>query len=97
MKRLFKKLAKSLWRLSEPVRGPVIRKFDRHMMHLIGSVQPRSDPPVDIDLALSGVVRDLARLQIQLEVIQQQIEDLHEIEQGETHLANGLSIVSEMS
>ena len=41
MKRLFKKLARTLWRMSAPVRRPVIRKFDHHMMHLLGSFSQR--------------------------------------------------------
>ena len=37
MKRMFKKLARILWRMSAPVSRPVIRKFDQHMMQLLGS------------------------------------------------------------
>ena len=38
MKRLFKKLARTLWRISAPVSRPVMRKFDLHMMRLFGAV-----------------------------------------------------------
>ena len=46
MKRLFKKLARILWRISAPVSRPVIRKFDHHMMQLLGSLScaPRPRP-----------------------------------------------------
>ena len=76
MKRLFKKLARTLWRISAPISRPVIRKFDHHMMRLFGAVSLRSDAPGNLDLALSSVVRELARLQIQVEILQQQIDDL---------------------
>ena len=46
MKSLFKKLARSLWRISAPVSRPVIRKFDHHMMQLLCSFShaPRPRP-----------------------------------------------------
>ena len=45
MKRLFKNLVRALWQISAPVRRPVIRKFDRHMMQLLGAVSVRRRPP----------------------------------------------------
>lgn len=90
MKRLLKKLARTLWLISAPVRRPVIRRFDHHMMQLLSSVSMRGDAAanhdealsrIDLalrsnDLALSSVVRELARLQIRVEILQQQIDDL---------------------
>ena len=76
MKRLFKKLARSLWRSTAPVSRPAIRKFDHHMMQLIGSLSLHCNAPAKLDLALSSVVRELARLQIQVEILQQQIGSL---------------------
>jgi hypothetical protein len=64
MKPLLKKLARSLWRISAPVRRPVIRKFDHHMIQLLGSCSPYADAPANLDLPLSSVVSELARLQI---------------------------------
>ena len=116
MKRLLKQMARRLWRMSAPVRRPLIRKFDHHMMQLrilflgvdvpsdvelalsnfvtstpgskysrqyqSGSEQclTRSGQapgsPADLDLALNSVVRELGRLQMQVEALQQQIDDL---------------------
>ncbi len=38
-------------------------------------------PPANLELALSSVVRELGRLQIQVEILQQQIDDLQSIGQ----------------
>ncbi len=56
MKHLFKKLARSLWRISAPVRRPVVRKFDHHIIQLLGSFSTRADVPANLELALSNVV-----------------------------------------
>ncbi len=96
MKILFKKLARSLWRISAPVRRPVIRKFDHHMMHLLGSFSQRAEVPAHLDLALSSVVRELARLQIQVEILQQQIDDLHSTGPREALPESRLSVVREI-
>ncbi len=96
MKHLFKKLARSLWRISAPVSRPVIRKFDQHMIQLLGSVFLRADAPANLDLALSSVVRDLARLQMQVEILQQQIDDLQSSERDGTCLDSRLSVVGEL-
>jgi len=96
MKRLFKKLARTLWRISTPVHRRVIRKFDHHMMQLFGTVSLRSDAPGNLDLALSSVVRELARLQVQVEILQQQIEDLHSSEGDRARLESRLSVIGEV-
>jgi len=96
MKSLFKKLARSLWRMSAPVSRPVIRKFDEHMMRLIGSVSLRADAPANLDLALSSVVRELARLQMQVEILQQQIDDLQSSDRDGARPESRLSVVGEI-
>jgi conjugal transfer/entry exclusion protein len=95
MKRLFKMLARSLWRISAPISRPIIRKFDQHMMHLLACYSTRVDTPANLDLALSSVVRELARLQFQVEVLQQQIDELQAIVQEASHLKSRLSVVAE--
>jgi len=95
MKSLFKKLARTLWRISAPVSRPVIRKFDQHMMRLFGAVSFRSDAPGNLDLALSSVVRELARLQIQVEILQQQIDDLDSRVRDGVRPESRLSVVGE--
>jgi hypothetical protein len=108
MKRLLKKLAKSLWRISAPIRRPAIRKFDHHMIELFSSFSLRDrDPanlerarhevaPANLDLALSSVVRELARLQIQVEVLQQQIDDLQSSGRDQTLTESRLSVVPQL-
>jgi hypothetical protein len=96
MNRLFGKFARKLWRISAPVSQPVIRKFDHHMMQLFGTVSLRSDAPGNLDLALSSVVRELARLQVQVEILQQQIEDLHSSEGDRARLESRLSVIGEV-
>jgi hypothetical protein len=96
MKRLFKKLARTLWGISSPISRPVIRKFDHHMMRLFGAVSLRSDAPGNLDLALSSVVRELARLQIQVEILQQQIDDLESSDRDRARPESRLSVVGEI-
>jgi len=96
MKRLFKKLARTLWRMSAPVSRPVIRIFDQHMMHLLHSSSLRVDAPANLDLALSSVVRELARLQIQVEILQQQIDDLESSVREGARPESRLSVVGEI-
>jgi hypothetical protein len=96
MKRLLKHLARSVWRFSAPVRRLSIRKYDQHMIQLLGYVAPRDDVPANVELALSSVVRELARLQMQIEILQQQIEDLQPSGPGED-LADGReSVIQEI-
>ena len=96
MKRLFKKLARTLWRMSAPVSRPVIRKFDQHMMQILGSLSQRVDAPANLDLAVSSVVRELARLQIQVEILQQQIDDLESSVRDGARPESRLSVVGEI-
>jgi hypothetical protein len=65
------------------------------MMRLLGSVSQRTDAPAHLDLALSSVVRELARLQIQVEILQQQIYDLQSGDQDEARLDSNLTVVGE--
>ena len=96
MKRLFKKLARTVWLISAPVSRPVIRKFDHHMMQLLGSLSQRAEVPAHLDLALSSVVRELARLQIQVEILQQQIDDLESSVRDGARTESRLSVVGEI-
>jgi len=96
MKLLFKKLARTLWRISAPVSRPVIRKFDHHMMQLLGSLSLRAEAPANLDLALSSVVRELARLQIQVEILQQQIDDLESSDREGARPESRLAVVGEI-
>ena len=55
-----------------------------------------SDAPGNLDLALSSVVRELARLQIQVEILQQQIDDLQLSDRERAHPESRLSVVGEI-
>jgi hypothetical protein len=95
MKRLFKKLARTLWRISAPVSRPFIHRFDHHMMRLFGAVSLRADAPGNLDLALSSLVRELGRLQTQVEILQQQIDDLQSSDRDRASPESRLSVVGE--
>jgi hypothetical protein len=101
MKRTIKKGLRSLWRLSAPVRTPLVRKFDSHAMLLLRQIpQPQipqpPGPPADLDLVLNSMVRELARLQMQIELLQQQVEDLSSNVGGPAHPESRLAVVAEM-
>jgi hypothetical protein len=96
MKRVLKQLARSLWRISAPVRRPAIRKFDQHMTQLLGCFSPRDDVPANVELALRSVVRELGRLQVQIEILQQQIDDLQPSGPDEALADNRESVISKI-
>ncbi len=95
MKRLFKKLARTLWTMLAPVSRPFVRKFDQHIMEILSSSSLRIDAPANLDLALSSVVRELARLQIQVEILQQQIDDLDSSGRDGARPESRLSVLGE--
>ena len=80
MKHLFKKIARPLWRISAP--GPATRhsqvrsSYDAAPCCADPPLMPPPAAPADLDLALNSVVRELARLQMQVEILQEQIDDL---------------------
>ena len=96
MKRLFKQPARILWRITGPLRRPLIRKFDRHLLQLFGSVAVHCNAPADLELTLSSVVRELARLQLQVEALQQQIDDLEARGRDGARAESRLSVVGEI-
>jgi|SRR5579885_1917529 hypothetical protein len=101
MKRLFKRMARPLWRMTGPVRRPLLRKFDDHMMQLLrplAPLQPMMPPaaPADLHLVLNSVVRELARLQMQVEALQQQIDELQSSDRDGARSESRLSLVGEI-
>ena len=95
MKRLIKKLVRTLWRISAPVHRPVIQKFDSHMVNLIRVSNLHPQAPADLDLALSSIVRELARLQIHVEILQQKIDELESTERDGARPESRLAVVGE--
>jgi hypothetical protein len=61
VKRLLKKLARPLWLISGPIRRPIVRKIDRHMMGLLHLIPRPPAVPAELELVLNSVVRELAR------------------------------------
>jgi hypothetical protein len=104
MKRLFKQVARHLWRMSASVRRPLIHKFDCHMMQLLHPFStptvPLAPPPpaasADLDMALNSVVRELARIQMQVEALQQQIDEWPSSDRDGGRAQGRLSVVAEI-
>ena len=57
---------------------------------------PAAETPAHLDLALTSVVRELARLQIQVEILQQQIDDLESSGRDGARPESRLSVVGEI-
>ena len=93
MKNLLKKLGRHVWRSSTPVRRPLAARFDRHMVNLLHQIPQPPAPPADLDLVLESVVRDLARLQVQVERLRQEIEEMPKTE-GEARPEGRPSVVA---
>lgn len=96
MKSMVKAMLRSLWRLSAPARRPLVRKFDEHALELLGRIPTPPGPPPDLDLVLNGVIRELARLQARVELLQQQIEEMQSIDPDEARSEGHLSVVAEV-
>ena len=60
------------------------------------SVAATSAPPADLDLVLNSVVRELGRLQLQVEVLQQQIDDLQSSDRDTARAESRLSVIAEI-
>jgi hypothetical protein len=74
MKRLIKAMLKAPWRWSQPLRRPFVRKLEAFLAR---SFRPSDRILVEETNALMDqVVRELVRLQRQVEYLQQAVEDL---------------------
>jgi hypothetical protein len=79
MKRLLKVPARMMWRMTRPLRVPIMRKFDamimrifaqnRNLMHVCHVTEETS-------LLMDHMVRELVRLQTKVESLQATVEDL---------------------
>jgi hypothetical protein len=80
MKRLIKLPLQVIWRLTRPLRRPVVRRVENLIRR--SAVQPPPQVhvvcrvPEETSLVMDHMVRELVRLQIQLDRLQQTIEDL---------------------
>ncbi len=78
MNRMIRKMIRPFWRMSGPIRRPLVSRFDEHVLGLLRQSQPPMPPgpPADLDLVLNSVVRELARLRAQVETLQSQMDSL---------------------
>jgi hypothetical protein len=80
MKRLIKLPIKVIWRLTHPLRRPVVRRVENLIRRC--AVQPPPQVhvvcrvPEETGLIMDHMVRELVRLQTQLDRLQQMVEDL---------------------
>ncbi len=80
MKRLLKLSIKAVWRLALPLRRPIIARLDELIRR--NAVQPPPQlhvachVPEETSLVMDHMVRELVRLQIQINRLQQTVEDL---------------------
>jgi hypothetical protein len=88
--------------MSAPVRQPLIRKFDHHMIQLLHHLPPPPAPLVppaasaDLELVLNSVVRELGRLQMQVEALQQQLDERQPSDRDGARAESRLSVVAEI-
>jgi hypothetical protein len=74
MKRLVKRGLKSVWRSTEPLRRPILRKLENFLRRALQSTEPGLLSETDV--LMDHVVRELVRLQCQVEALQQTIIEL---------------------
>lgn len=83
MKRLMKQILRAIWRLTAPVRRPIVRKIEAMLRRCC--VQPPAHPAQvhlvckvseEAGLLMDHMVRELVRLQSQVERLQHAVEDL---------------------
>jgi hypothetical protein len=69
MKRFLKRMLKAAWRTTEPVRAPIVRKLENFLRR---ALQPAESGLLgETDVLMDHVIRELVRLQCQVEVLQQ--------------------------
>jgi hypothetical protein len=80
MKWLIKRSFRALWRFALPLRRPVVRRLDalirRNAVQPPPQVHMTCHVPVETGLVMDHMVRELVRLQAQVDRLQQAIDDL---------------------
>lgn len=74
MKRLVKRVLKALWRATAPLRRPFLRKIEGFLTRCLRPTEALLANEANV--LMDHVVRELVRLQRQVEGLQQAIEDL---------------------
>lgn len=92
MKRLTKRVLKALWRRTSFIHRPLIERYQAMIVRCCASVRPVHVCHVtpETNLLMDHLVRELFRLQTQVEQLQLSVEDLG-------HARGGLSVVGESS
>jgi|GEM_PF-1696042 len=74
MKQLIKKIGKAVWRGTRPIRRPFLRKFEAYLSRCLRPTEQHL--AAETNTLMEHVVRELVRLQRQVDHLQQTIEDL---------------------
>ena len=74
MKRLVKRALKAVWRSTEPLRRPILGKLENFLRR---ALQPTESGLLnETDVLMDHVIRELVRLQHQVETLQQTVIEL---------------------
>lgn len=63
MKRMVKRIARPLWRATSPVRRPIAARVEAFLRHCLVVTPPPSDAAEEVVLMMDYVVREIVRLQ----------------------------------
>jgi hypothetical protein len=74
MKRLVKTVVKALWRSTLPVRRPFLRKFEAYLARCLRPTERLLSD--ESNTLMEHVVRELVRLQRQVEYLQQSVDEI---------------------
>jgi hypothetical protein len=71
MKRLVKRVLKAVWRSTEGLRRPILSRVERFLRHCLQPID--SSQLTETDVLMDHVVRELVRLQREVEALQHTI------------------------
>src|SRR5947209_4293380 len=74
MKRLVKSVLKAMWRGTLPLRRPLLRKFEAYLARCLRPAERFVTDETNV--LMDHVIRELVRLQRQVEALHEAIEDL---------------------
>ncbi|WP_422926421.1 hypothetical protein [Singulisphaera sp. PoT] len=97
MKGLIKAIVKKAWQFTRPIRRPFVRKIHAHLTQCMEAVQ-RPHPIVVVSdesiVLMDQVVRELVRLQRQVDTLQQSLDAMAD-ERAHPAIAGELELMSE--
>ncbi len=76
MKSAIKRMCKPLWKATLPIRRPLANRFELYLRRNL-TLPPINDL-AEVNVALDHVVRELVRLQDQVDLLREAVEDLRE-------------------